>query len=134
MNDALGMRSLEPLCDFDCQREQSFVIERPARNQMFERDAVQELHDDERVAIVLADLVDGADIGMIERGRGARFAAKAFEGLLVSRQLVWQEFKGNEAAQFRILGFIDNAHAAATKLLDDPVMRNDLPNHAVGLC
>ena len=38
--------------------------------------AVEELHGDEGLAVGLTDIVDGADIGMIERGGRLSFALK----------------------------------------------------------
>src|SRR5260370_34159220 len=43
--------------------------------------AVQKLHGNERLLAVLADFVDGADIGMIESRCRASLPAKAFQGL-----------------------------------------------------
>jgi hypothetical protein len=39
---------------------------------------LEHLHRDEDLSLVLADLMDGADVGMIERGRRARLAADPF--------------------------------------------------------
>ena len=47
----------------------------------------EELHDNERLVVLLADFVDGADVGVIERGGGAGLATKAFEGLRIAGQI-----------------------------------------------
>jgi hypothetical protein len=48
---------------------------------MLEGHAVEEFHGDERMPLVFADVVDGADVGMIQ-GRGSlRLALEAAEGL-----------------------------------------------------
>jgi hypothetical protein len=39
-----------------------------------------------------------------------------------------QEFQGNEAVKPRVLSLIDNAHAAATKLFDNPVELSNPPS------
>jgi len=39
----------------------------------------QQLHGNERLAILFADVVDRADIGMIESGSRPRFALEAFQ-------------------------------------------------------
>ena len=41
----------------------------------------QVLHHDEGKAVLRADPIDGAEMGMVEGGRGAGFAAKALERL-----------------------------------------------------
>jgi hypothetical protein len=52
---------------------------------VFQDRAVQKFHGDEPLLAALADLVDGANIGVVESGACARLAAKAFE--------VWRPFR-----------------------------------------
>ena len=61
--------------------EEGFQFHRAAADQMLERRAVEELHDDEGASVFFADVVDGADVGMIQRGRGLGFALKALQRL-----------------------------------------------------
>jgi hypothetical protein len=98
--------------------------------------AVQKLHSNERLLTVLADFVDGANIGMIESRRRSRLPAKAFERLRVSRQFVGQKLEGDEPAKLGVLSLIDHTHAATTKLLDDAIVRNGLVNQwrSLALC
>ena len=51
---------------------------------MLQRHAIEKLHDDKRMSCVLADLVNGADIGMVQGRRGSGLPTKAFERLGVS--------------------------------------------------
>jgi len=46
-------------------------------------------------------------------------------------QLRKEETQGDEAAQPRVLGLIDHAHATATEPLDDAVVRDGLVDHGV---
>src|SRR6267142_2213967 len=48
----------------DAQVEHRFDLQRLARNAVLQRHPLQEFHRDEALALVLTDLVDGADIGM----------------------------------------------------------------------
>lgn len=43
---------------------------------MLQRGAFEIFHDDERAAVLLADVVDRADVWMIERRSSTRFALK----------------------------------------------------------
>ena len=61
------------------------------------------LHDDERPPALLADVVDGADVRVVERRRRLRLALEAAQGLR-SRRLVGQELEGHRAAQPGIVG------------------------------
>jgi hypothetical protein len=89
---------------------------------MLERGAVKELHDEEGASVFFANVVDSADVGMIQRGRRLGFASKPFERLAVLREIFRKELEGNEAAEASVLRLVDHAHAAATELFDDPVM------------
>src|SRR5262249_40657242 len=93
----------------------------------------QQLHSDEGLTLVLVDVVNRADVGMIERTRSPRLALKAFQGLAVLCKMFRQELEGNEAAELGVLGLVDYTHTAATQLLEDAVMRNCLANHAEGV-
>ena len=55
----------------------SLGLQRPARDAVLQRHAVQKLHGDERLAVLLADVVDRADVGMVQRGGGLRLALEA---------------------------------------------------------
>ena len=84
--------------------------------------ALQQLHGDERAAFEFADVVNGADVGVIEGGGGASFAAEAFDGLRVLRNFVREKFQRDVAAEARVLGFVDHAHATAAEFFEDVVV------------
>lgn len=78
MHDATPMRFLERLDDLHRQLDHL-----PQRQQRLSGEDMQRLpldvfHDDEEAAIGLADLVDLADEGVVERGRGQSLAAQSF--------------------------------------------------------
>jgi hypothetical protein len=54
--------------DLNCQSEQNLNIDGPPRDLMLQCHAVQKLHGDERLAVLVVNFVDGADVGMIQRG------------------------------------------------------------------
>jgi hypothetical protein len=78
---------------------------------------------------VLANLVDGADIGMIQRRCGAGFPAEAFERLGVLGRILGQKLQSHQPAKFRVLSLVDHTHAAA-QLFDDTVMRDGLADQS----
>src|SRR6516164_3695363 len=91
--------------------------------------AVQELHDDERLALVFTNLMDGADIRMVEGRRSTRLTLEALERRPVARHVLRQELQGDSTAELGVFGLVDHAHSAATELLQDAVVRNDLADH-----
>ncbi len=114
---------------FDRQRQNYFRLHAAAPHPVLQRQAVQKLHGDERLAVVLANFVDGADIGMVQGRCGLGFALEAGEGLGVLGNIIGQELQGDEAMQLHVLGLVDDTHPAAAELLDDAVVRDGLPDH-----
>src|SRR5579862_1052287 len=55
------------------------AAQRPADGSVLERLAVEKLHGDKCPPSVLADVVNRADLGMVQRGSRFGFAAKTFE-------------------------------------------------------
>ena len=91
--------------------------------------AIEVFHGNGGHAILLTDVVNGADIWMIECRGSLRLALKSAERLRVARELVGREFQCDETMQPRISGLINHAHPAAAQLLHDAVVRNGLADH-----
>jgi hypothetical protein len=60
------------------------------------------------------NLVDGADVRVIQCKGSTSFTPKAFERLRVFGEVLWQEFQSDEATKLRVLGFVNDSHPAAT--------------------
>jgi hypothetical protein len=80
---------------------------------------------------MIANLVNGADVGMVQGGGGTRLAAETFQGLRVLRDVVGQELERDEAAQVSVLGLVHHAHPAAAEFADDTVVRDRRIDHAL---
>jgi hypothetical protein len=79
--------------------------------------------------ILLADVVESADVGMIQCGCGLGFPLKAGQGLRVADDVFWQELEGDEAMQADVLRLVDHTHTASAYLLKDAVVRDGLADH-----
>ena len=66
MNDALLVRRGQGIGDLHRQIQEPLRRKRPSADLVFERSSLEMLHNDERAAFVLADVVDRADVGMIQ--------------------------------------------------------------------
>ncbi len=93
---------------------------------MAQREAIQKLHGDEGLAMLVINFVDGADVGMIQRGSGLGFTFEAGQGLRIIGNVVREELQGDKAVQFYVFGFVDHTHASAAEFLDDAVVRDGL--------
>ena len=129
VHNSAGVGGIERVGDLDSQIEQLFNLERTALDLVFEGYAVQILHGDEGLPVLLADVVNGADIGMVQ-GRGRlRFALEAAEGLRIFGYIFGKELQRDEAVQSRVFGLVNHTHAAATEHLNDSVVGNGLADH-----
>jgi len=83
----------------------------------YESLAVEKLHHHEGLAFVLADLVDGADVGVVERRGSARFAPEALQRLRIAGNVL-----GQELAPFRVQSgpWGESAQAARSGALGAP--------------
>jgi len=53
-------------------------------------------HRDKRLAVLVVNLVDGADVGMVERGGRLGFALKTFERLGIRGEIFRQNFNATK--------------------------------------
>ena len=84
---------------------------RLAVKQRAERFAFEEFADDVLLADLDAEIVDGDDVGVIERGDGAGFALEA-AAEIGGCAVFAQNFDGDIAVEAGVAGAVDLAHAA----------------------
>ena len=91
-----------------------------------QRLAFQQLHGDEGLPVGFVDFVNGADVRMIERGRGLGFALKTAQGLRVLGDVLGQKFQRDRASELEVFRFVDHPHAARCPRPKHAVVRNSL--------
>jgi hypothetical protein len=96
---------------------------------MLQGHAIQKFHGDERMAAFLSNVVNGADVGMVQSGSGLRLSLETAEGLRISGNFIGQKLQSYKAVQASVLGLVNDAHSAAAEFLDDAVMRNSSSDH-----
>ena len=126
MHDAFAVRGVQRVRHLNRQIQQAIQFHRRPGDHVLQRAAIQEFHGDERFSIRLADVVNRADVGVIQRGSGLRFSLKARESLRVFRHIIGQEFQRNETVQPRVLSLVDDTHASAAEAFHNAVMRKCL--------
>ncbi len=80
---------------------------------MLQRLAIQKFHGDERAPILLADVVNRANVGMIQGRSRPCFAPETFQRLLIARKCFRQEFQRDESPKPAVFRLVDDAHAPA---------------------
>ena len=66
VHDSLAVRGVEGVGDLQAQVQDLLGAEPPGADAVLQRLPLQALHDDEGPSFVLADVVDGADVGVIQ--------------------------------------------------------------------
>src|SRR5205085_4925024 len=116
MNDAFGMSGVEGIGDLDGPVFENNYAHGLAAEAMVKRLTFEQLHSNEPLAILLADIEEGANIGMIERRGGASFALKTLERLGIAGHLFRQKLERDMAAKAGVFSLVDHAHAAGAEL------------------
>ena len=77
---------------------------------MLQGHPAQIFHGDKPLPLVIGDLIDGADIGMVESGGGTSFAGKTFQTLRVSCQILGKKLQRRKPAWRGVLGLVHHPH------------------------
>ena len=129
MNDSLAVGGAECIRNLGPPFKHFIERQRLAGDAMLQRRAFHEFHGNKRLTVLLANLVDRANVGMIQRRRRARLSPKTFQSLWNLGQVVGKKFKRDKPAEGGILGLVDNTHAAATQRFEDSIVRDGLADH-----
>ena len=87
---------------------------------------MQQFHGNEGSSINLIDLIDRADVRVIQRRSGFGFPLKTVEGLWVGGKFFGQKLQCYMTAELQVFRLIDHAHAPTPDFLQYAVMRNGL--------
>ncbi len=122
------MGGIQGVCNFDAQRQHHIEFQRLAGYLVFQCRAVEKLHGDERLAILI-NLIDGANVRVVQGRSGFGFSLESSQRLWVLGDVLWQKLQGHKSAELQVLSFIDHTHPAAAQLLQHTVMRDGFPDH-----
>ena len=126
VDDTLGVGSFEAVGDLNTDIQEFGYFDGFPADAILERLALEQLHGDERSAFELANIVNGANVGVIERGSSACFAAETLDGLRVMGNVVGKKLEGHIPTEAGVLGFVDYAHSATAQFFQDGVVGDRL--------
>ncbi len=92
---------------------------------------VNQLHRDKHLAVVFGDIVDRADVRVVQRRRELRFLGEPYLFGIVRRQPVGKKLECHRAVELGIEGFVHHAHAPFAQLLKDFIVGYCLSDHTV---
>jgi hypothetical protein len=129
MDDAVRVRFRERVGHLfgDAQRVCHWQV--AASQSIGERFTFDVLHRDEMLAGVLADFVNRAHIGVVERRRGLRLLYQPRVGCPIRPGFRAQDFDGDEPVERRVLAQIHLAHAPGAELPQDAISTDGLWMH-----
>ena len=126
MHDAFGMRRVERLGNLRPEIDDAIDLQRTAGDHLGQLLAVEHLHGKEGTSFVLADLVDRADIGMVQARNRARLVLKARETACVDTR---EELDDDVPAEREIFGAVDDRATAFADFLAHAVVGHRLSGH-----
>ena len=85
--------------NLDRQGENRLDFHRTPSDPVLQSHAVQKLHHDKRQVVLLPNLMNGADIGMVQSRSSLSLALKSGQGLRVFGDFIWQELEGDKPVQ-----------------------------------
>jgi hypothetical protein len=131
MDDALRVCRIESVGNLDAQIEHRLDLQRLASDPVPERLPLKQFHSDEASPIGLVNLVDRADVRVVQGGRSLGLPLKTAEGLRVVGEFVGKELQSDVATELEVFSLVHHAHAPAADPAEDAVMGHRLP-HGLG--
>ena len=118
----LAWAAARPEAIWAAMRTASAIGEAAALDPPLERLPLAEGHGDEQPAVLrLVDLVDGADVGVIDRRGGAGLAQEPALVRLVGAAVGGEELEGDQPLELEVLRLVHDARTASTEAFEDPV-------------
>ena len=114
MRDALAMRLIQRVGNFDRVLQHLLDRQRTFHQAMREGLAFQILHHQEIDIVLMAGVVERADVGMIQAGDGFCFAVEALAQFRAVGEMSGKNLDGDDAVEARIAGLVHLAHSART--------------------
>jgi hypothetical protein len=111
MDDALFVRAGHTLRDLHAVLDGFALRQRAAFHNGAQALAFEQLGNEKGRAILLADVKNREDIGVIQRGDRAGFQLKTMQAIRIGCKCLWEYLQGNIAPEARVLCAVDFTHS-----------------------
>ncbi len=126
MRDALPVRLVERVRDLDGDLERLIERERPLFQPLGQCLPVEVLHDQEVDPVLAADVMEGANVGVVQAGDGLRLALEPLLQIRVRGDMLGEDLDGDGSIESRVSRFVHFPHAARADGVDDLVRAEPL--------
>jgi len=121
----------QPLGDLNGNVDGLFQLQWSPFDFLFQRFAFVAGHADKHLPLFsLVDLVDSANVRMIQSGGCLGFLNETSLDLWILSESGWQELEGDSAFQLDVLSSIQYSHSASAERFKDFVVRYGFPDHS----
>ena len=104
MHDSPDMRFRQPFGSLSGEVEYLFRLKRTLAKKPAKRLPLYELHRDVVNPVVLANVVDRNDVGVVESGRGTRLLLEASRALRIQSELLPEHLDRHVAPELQVFG------------------------------
>ena len=132
MDNSLAMRGRQPIRNPYRQFQQRLGLDELLPDPVLQRHTLKKLHRNEAEVIVGIDLINRADIRMVQRRSRPSLPPEPLQRQLILGHIRRQELQRHKPPQVDVLSLIDDAHPAAAQILDNAVVRDRRSNHDMG--
>ena len=122
MDDAAAMRGVERLGDLNREVNHPRRRQRPILDQVLEGPPFEQLHHDERLPVVLAELVNRTDVRVLQGGSEPRLALEPRQPLRRRNGFGAQQLDRHLASELFVLGAKHYAHAAFAEAVQQAIV------------
>ena len=112
MRDAFAVRLVQRVGNLNGVLQHLLRRQRAFQQPLRQRLAFQILHHQEIDPVLVADVVEGADVRMIQAGDGASFALESLAQFGAVRKMRGQNLDRDDAIEARVAGAVHLAHPA----------------------
>ena len=126
MHDAGAVRLVESPGDFRAVAKSLFQRQRAFDEALSQRFAFAILHDEEISITLPADIEEGADVRMVERGDRLRLALETLPLIRGRRGSGLKDLERHGAVQAGIARLVDFPHSPGAELFNNRIVRNGL--------
>ena len=129
VHDTLRVCGVEGIGHLHAQFQHLVGRQRPLRDALLQRLAIEQFHHHELLALMIADVVERADVRVVQARDHPCFAQEALHDLAIGLGLVGQELDRHLAAEAGVFGLVHHPHAARAEARQHAVVRDGFTNH-----